>query len=125
MAITMLSGCIFPSEDPDQAYEVAGLWQENGTLHYMRFTTDIASEGVYYGREWDEGDDVYESDLVPFGNGWFTYSLDGASMTIINLMDNNGASLPKSYTILSATSINLSFKDNFGKTHNFTKVVEK
>lgn len=45
------------SNDPNfQISDLQGLWEENHTQHYVRFTADRAEEYPYfYGREWDEG----------------------------------------------------------------------
>lgn len=68
------------SNDPNfQISDLQGLWEENHTQHYVRFTADRAEEYPYfYGREWDEGEDVTEQDLLDTwtqsgirGNGWF------------------------------------------------------
>ena len=46
--------------------DMQGLWKEDGTEHFMRFTTDAADSlktGYLWGYEWDEGDGTEESDL--------------------------------------------------------------
>ena len=59
-----------------QEADLLGLWQENGQEAFVRFTAEKDSTGEYkYGREWDESDDMSESDLKPYGNGWFKYKL--------------------------------------------------
>jgi hypothetical protein len=39
-------------------------------------------------------------------------------------MDNGGAELPKVYVVTKLTAGNLEYKDNFGTTHVFEKVLE-
>ena len=91
----------------------------------MRFTNEKDNTGEYkYGREWDESEDVFESDLLPYGNGWFKYKLVKSDLTEIHLMDNGGAELPKVYVVTKLTAGNLEYKDNFGTTHVFEKVLE-
>lgn len=108
-----------------QEADLLGLWQENGTEAFVRFTAEKDSTGEYkYGREWDESDDMSESDLKPYGNGWFKYKLVKSDLTEIHLMDNGGADIPKVYTVLNLTEDALQYKDDRGVTTTFAKVVE-
>ena len=108
-----------------QEADLLGLWQEDGTEAFVRFTAEKDSTGEYkYGREWDESDDMSESDLKPYGNGWFKYTLVKSDLTEIHLMDNDGAEIFKVYTVLHLTEDVLEYKDDRGITTTFTKVVE-
>ena len=104
--------------------DLLGLWQEDGTEAFVRFTTEQDETGEYkYGREWDESEDIFESDLLPYGNGWFKYKLVQSDLTEIHLMDNGGADIPKVYQVLKLTAGELQYKDDYGKTHTLDKVV--
>lgn len=106
--------------------DLLGLWQEQNTQAYVRFTSEQDDSGEYkYGREWDESEDVFESDLKPYGNGWFKYKLIQSDLTEIHLMDNGGANIPKVYQVLKLTAGELQYKDDFGTTHTFDKVLEQ
>ena len=108
-----------------QEADLLGLWQENGQEAFVRFTAEKDSTGEYkYGREWDESDDMSESDLKPYGNGWFKYKLVKSDLTEIHLMDNGGADISKVYTVLNLTEDALQYKDDRGITTTFAKVVE-
>lgn len=126
IAVAMTS-CFGPSNEPDFVEaNLLGLWQETGTEAYVRFTADQDETGEYkYGREWDESEDIFESDLLPYGNGWFKYKLVKSDLTEIHLMDNSGAEIPKIYVVTKLTDTALQYKDDFGTTHSFDKVVEK
>jgi len=126
IAVSMTS-CFVPSNEPDFVEaDLLGLWQETGTEAYVRFTNEQDDKGEYkYGREWDESEDIFESDLKPYGNGWFKYKLVQSDLTEIHLMDNGGAEVPKVYVVTKLTDTELQYKDNFGTTHSFDKVVEK
>jgi len=126
VAIAMTS-CFGPSNEPDFVEaDLLGLWQETGTEAYVRFTAEQDETGEYkYGCEWDESEDIFESDLLPYGNGWFKYKLVKSDLTEIHLMDNGGAEIPKIYVVTKLTDTELQYKDNFGTTHSFDKVVEK
>ena len=76
LALIALVGLVFSScqkETPEfRTSDIQGLWLEDGTQHYVRFTDEQSDEtGYFYGREWDVAEDVHEEDLVPYGNGWF------------------------------------------------------
>jgi hypothetical protein len=90
----------------------------------VRFTSEQDETGEYkYGREWDS-EDRSESELLPYGNGWFKYKLKKSDLTEIHLMDNGGALVPKIYVVTKLTAGDLEYKDNFGTTHIFEKVLE-
>lgn len=130
-----LAGCnLFNKPTEFQLSDLQGLWQENKTMHYVRFTTENSEEtGYLYGREWDEAEDIYEKDLLDFlaeygihGNGWFKYKFEkNGNLTEIHLMDNGGAEIPKVYVVTLLTDTDLSFyeKDHKSIKFSFSKVV--
>ena len=127
LVAVVMTSCFGPSNEPSFVEaDLLGLWKEEGTEAYVRFTSEADETGEYkYGREWNEDDDVYEEDLLPYGNGWFKYKLVKSDLTEIHLMDNGGAEVPKVYIVTKLTDTELQYKDNFGTTHSFDKVVEK
>lgn len=125
--VIAMTSCFNTSEEPTFVEaDLLGLWQEKGTEACVRFTNEKDDTGEYkYGREWDESEDIFESDLLPYGNGWFKYKLVKSDLTEIHLMDNGGAEIPKIYVVTKLTDTALQYKDDFGTTHSFDKVVEK
>ena len=123
VAVAMTS-CFGPSNEPSFVEaDLLGLWQEEGTEAYVRFTSEADETGEYkYGREWDDDDDVLEGDLTPYGNGWFKYKLVKSDLTEIHLMDNGGADIPKVYQVVKLTAAELEYRDEY-KTHRFEKVL--
>ena len=123
VAVVMTS-CFGPSNEPSFVEaDLLGLWQEEGTEAYVRFTSEADETGEYkYGREWDEGDDMSEGDLTPYGNGWFKYKLVKSDLTEIHLMDNGGADIPKVYVVVKLTDTELEYRDEY-KTHRFEKFI--
>ena len=109
--------------------DLQGLWQnDQTTTWYMRFTADQGDiEGCFWGREWgDLGDDVTEDDLFDpetyHGNGWFQYKLEkNGDFTYINMMDNKGADVPKSFKMITLTSSKMTFQNDLKEKKNFTK----
>ena len=126
MVGALVASCSLGTEPTFQANDLLGLWQEDGTKAFVRFTAEKDSTGVYkYGCEWNEGEDVSESDLTKYGNGWFKWKLVKADLTEIHLMENGGAEMPKVYTVSKLTDTELQYKDDFKVTHSFQKVVGK
>ena len=128
VAVALASCDMFNKTTPSyQLSDLQGLWQENNTEHYVRFTTEQSEEtGYLYGREWDEAEDITEDDLLPKGNGWFKYLFKtNGDLTEIHLMDNGGAEIPKVYVVSALTDTNLEYyeKDHKSNKYYFTKAV--
>ena len=133
-----LTGCFGGSSNNTPAYSLSdlqALWQEDGTEHFVRFTTEQSDEaGFLYGREWHEDEDVIEQDLIDSreelghpGNGWFKYEFktSGGDLTEIHLMDTGGAEIPKIYIVSRLTSDKLEYyeRDHPSSKYYFSKVV--
>ena len=123
LVAVVMTSCFGPSNEPSFVEaDLLGLWQEEGTEAYVRFTSEADETGEYkYGREWDDDDDVHEEDLLPYGNGWFKYKLVKSDLTEIHLMDNGGAEEPKVYVVQKLTDTELEYRDEYKKTHRFEK----
>ena len=115
--------------------DLQGLWQENNTEHFVRFTTEQSDEADYlYGREWHEDEDVIEQDLIDSreelghpGNVWFKYKFvtSNGELTEIHLLDNGGAEIPKIYYVTNLADGQLEYyeKDHQGIKFYYSKVV--
>ena len=126
----LLGGGGSGSNDPEfKQSDLYGLWEENNTQHYVRFTKEQSDEAGYlYGREWNEAEDVFEEDLKEHGNGWFKYELKTTgTLTEIHLMDNGGAEIPKVYIVSKLTDSALEYyeKDRVSSKFYFSKVAER
>ena len=123
-----------------QLSDLQGLWEENNTEHYVRFTTERAEEYPYFvGLEWDNADwndpdMTFEEFLIwnryelgHLVNGWFQYKFEtNGNLTEIHFMDNGGAEIPKIYIVSTLTDTKLEYYEKDYKSHKFyfTKVVE-
>lgn len=85
-----------------------GKWQ-SGTLYYRYF-----GDGTGY--TWDTADDVYEDEAQNF-----TWTLVKAELTHMHIMEIGGV-VPRVYTVTELTTSSLRYKDDFGRTYNFTRV---
>ena len=128
------SSCSMLGGDKEPSYRLSdlqGLWQENNTQHFVRFTTDKSDEANYlYGREWDEAEDIFEEDLKPYGNGWFKYELkyvdNQNKLTQISKMDNDGADIYERYIVTALSDKRLEYyKEGYpNEKQYYNKVTE-
>ncbi len=124
--------------------DLIGRWQapSGDTLQFMVFQPDIAPtpDGLTgefrYGYEWDMNDHkgwddsqgTYEDFLFDeneafHGNGWFVWKLEpNGNFLFGHLMNNDGAVIPKPYKVTVLTGSSLTYKDDFGTPHSFTKI---
>lgn len=132
-----LGGCNFGhTNDPTfEMNDLYGYWLQDNTEHYVRFTNELSDENPYrYGYEWDEADEVFESDVLKEredvgrpGNGWFKYWLEEkGDLHEIHLMSNDGAEIPKEYIVAVLTDDRLEYYEKDNKNHRtcFSRVVK-
>ena len=146
LALVALVGIAFsscnmlgPSQPEYRLSDLQALWLENGTEHYVRFTTEQSDEQKYlYGREWNDNEWYDEGSYEEFlieqrerqgypGNGWFKYLFETTgSLTEIHFMENGGAEIPKVYVVSKLTDTDLAYyeKDHPSSKFKFTKIVE-
>lgn len=132
------SSCSLMGGDKDPSWRLSdlqGLWLENNTEHFVRFTTEQSDEtGYLLGREWNEDEDKHEEDLINQcnkdgfpGNGWFKYEFksDG-SLTEIHFTKTGGVEIPKVYVVTKLTDTTLEYYDKkvSSSKFKFTKKVE-
>lgn len=83
-----------PHADP----EIVGMWQNVQNPQWFKvYYDDYDSDGYYWGKEWDEADDVFEEDLSYHGNGWFRWRKEGKNLKELHTMDISGATVPKQW----------------------------
>ena len=98
-----------PVPEPDD-FDVTllyGRWQE-GTVFERYDETGL-------GATWDVGEDVEEEEAQ-----LFNWSLDGS--TLIHEHIGTFVTVPKVYTVTTLNSSQLTYHDDFGTTHYFSKV---
>ncbi len=99
-------------EDIEFDSRMLGKWQHTtNTTWYRVYTTEPAEDGFCWGREWDTADDIFEEDLIPYGNGWFMWKKDGDYVIELHMTDNRGASIPFEYKVLNINDTELNFKE--------------
>lgn len=94
-------------DDSFDAAMLYGRWQEGSV--YERY------DETGYGATWDASDDVEEEEAQ-----LFKWTLEGS--TLIHEHIGTFVTVPKVYTVTMLNSNNLTYHDDFGKTHYFSKV---
>ena len=104
----LMSSCGDPmgSNDPDVNL-LYGKWQEGSV--YERY------DETGLGATWDVDEDIGEEEAQ-----LFKWTLEGS--TLIHEHLGTFVTVPKVYTITMLTQSELSYSDDYGKTHHYTKV---
>lgn len=118
-----------------EPHNIYGYWKKTTGNEYLRFMTeqeDMRDGDYLFGYEWNEDDEVYESDVLnqPHGNGWFKYKITtdtvGRKTTTtlfeIMKMDYGWADIPKQYKVSVLSSSKMVYEDDYSKTFQFSKV---
>lgn len=80
---------------------LVGLWvDDTNPQHYKWYLDDPCDEeeGLFWGKEWDESQNIFEDDLAYHGNGWFKWSKTKKEMMEIYMSDQE-MMVPAQYTI--------------------------
>lgn len=113
---------VFVEEELDTL--MLGKWQHaSDTTWYRIFTTEPAGDDFYWGREWNEAEDIYEEDLTPYGNGWFKWKKEGDELLEVHMTDNRGAAVPREYQMLKLDGEVMNCRETLDREkHSFRKI---
>jgi len=87
-----------PSADP----LMVGKWQnaENPQWYKVYYDDpDDDEDGYFWGKEWDEADEVLEEDLMYHGNGWFRWCKKNNQLTELHTMDAQDIPIAKIWKV--------------------------
>ena len=112
-----------PKADP----AIVGTWQNAQNPGWFKvYYDDYDGDGYYWGKEWDEADDVFEEDLTYHGNGWFRWRKEGKNLKELHRMDLSDAVIPKVWTLKTKPDSLLLFHQTNKKVcDRFGRVAEK
>ena len=90
-----------PHADPN----IVGKWRNSENPGWYKVYYDDYDEDarLFWGKEWDESDDVLEEDLNYHGNGWFQWEKKGKELHEYATMDARSVSIHKGYKLLLST----------------------
>ena len=112
-----------PPADP----AVVGTWQNVQNPRWFKvYYDDYDGDGYYWGKEWDEAEEVFEEDLSYHGNGWFRWKREGKTLTELHRMDINETVIPKVWNLKTKPDSLLLFPQNNKKVcDRFGRVLEE
>jgi len=85
-----------PHADP----AMVGKWQNSANPQWFKvYYDDYDGDGYYWGKEWNEGEDVHEEDLQYHGNGWYRWRRDGKKLTELHTMDMRDMPIAKQWRV--------------------------
>lgn len=89
---------------------------------YKVYYDDPDGEGRYWGKEWDESDDVMEEDLGYHGNGWFRWTKSNDTLVEYSTMDFRDVPIAHTYRLTITDSTNVAIAEtNNRSNYNFQK----
>ena len=93
---------------------IVGRWQNRHNPQWYKVYYDDfdEKEQMFWGKEWNEAEDVMEYDLNYHGNGWFRWNKEGNILREYATMDNRDVPIHRAYKILLSTSDSLVCADN-------------
>ena len=96
-------------EMPEADPMIVGKWQSSDNPQWYKVYYDDYDEDeqLFWGKEWDESEDVLEEDLKYHGNGWFRWEKKGKELCEYSTMDYRDVPIAKIYeiTYLDSTTI--------------------
>lgn len=113
----------FEGEVPPADALMVGRWKnmDNAGWHKVYYDDDDG-EGHYWGKEWDETEDVLEEDLSFHGNGWFRWTKSNDTLYEFSTMDFRDVPIAHIYYITAFDSMNISMAEtNKRSTYYFIK----
>ena len=112
-----------PPADP----AIVGTWQSVSSPTWFKvYYDDYDGDGYYWGKEWDEADDVFEEDLGYHGNGWFRWRKEGKLLKELHHMDVGEAVIPKQWRLQTKPDSLLLFNpENKKRCERFHRVAEE
>ena len=99
----------FEDQLPHADSLIVGKWQNTANPQWYKIYLDDFDEEarLFWGKEWDESEQVYEEDLNYHGNGWFRWEKVGNKIREYAGMDIMDAYIPKVYHIRLSNSDSL------------------
>lgn len=106
--------------------KIVGKWQNTDNPQWFKvYYEDYDKETkTFWGKEWDENEDVYETDLNYHGNGWFRWVRKNNLLHEYATMDNRDIPLYRKYQLSKSSQDKLIYFDpDFNNTvYRFQKI---
>ena len=109
---------IFRTKTPHADPVLVGKWQnkDNPKWYKVYYDDYDEKEKMFWGKEWNEAEDVCEEDLGFHGNGWFRWKKEGKYLSEYATMDIRDVPIHRTYKLkhFSADSL-VYFEENYKK----------
>lgn len=116
----------FDDEIPPADPLIVGKWSNKENPKWFKVYLDDFDEeqSLYWGKEWDEADDVLETDLKYHGNGWFRWKKQDGVLHEFATMDYRDVPIHRGYQIVKSDGDSLTYfeTERKGATLRFGKV---
>ena len=105
-----------PPADP----AIVGHWisSDKPGWHKVYYDDYDENQQLFWGKEWDEADDVHEYDLLFHGNGWFRWQRYGNLIREYATMDNQDIPIHHAFVIEVSFPDSLVYHD-----HQYKRIV--
>ena len=92
---------------------IVGKWQcaENPQWYKVYYDDYDEEQNLFWGKEWDESEDVQEEDLKYHGNGWFRWNKTGNTLHEYATMDARDVPIHRAYKIRLSTHDSLVYSE--------------
>ncbi len=115
----------FAREQAEADPMLMGKWRNtDNTQWYKVFYDDYdEEEELFWGKEWNEADDVAEEDLRYHGNGWFRWDTYGETLREFATMDSRDVPIAKIYVIDYLSPDSLCYHEDLSpkRVYQFTR----
>ena len=93
---------------------IVGKWQNTNNPQWFKVYYDDFDEDerLFWGKEWDEKEDVFEEDLNYHGNGWFRWEKRNNSLCEYATMDARDVPIHREYGILLSSTDSLVYHES-------------
>lgn len=111
-----------PHADP----AIVGHWlsADKPGWHKVYYDDFDETQRLFWGKEWDESDDVFEYDLLFHGNGWFRWIRQGNTIHEYATMDYRDVPIHHAFIIRLVTTDSIVYHDSHYKklVYRFTRL---
>lgn len=91
---------VYQDETPIADSALVGKWQNQDNPQWFKsYYDDYDGDGFFWGKEWNEAENVYEEDLNYHGNGWFRWRIDKDQLLEMHTMDAQDTPIPKRWRV--------------------------
>lgn len=100
---------------------VVGRWQNiDNKGWYCVFYEEVDEEGMCWGKEWDESENVLEEDLPFHRNGWFRWRIKDGVLHKFAVMNMSSAIIYKSYKVINMKNSMLVIQEELHDSNKYS-----